>query len=112
MMILFCLYFVIVSYTATITAFRVGLYPYIPDTYNNSNENYLQRIDNDFSKIHPNANLVADFPDDPYNVSEVIAALESGKYDIMELDGLLLGAVAPHIQPWEDLCILYEYFIF
>ena len=85
---------------------KIALYPFIPDANNDYFASLLAGLTNRFHASHPHYRIkitIAD-PAIVYNPLGLKQWLESGEYDIIEIDSLLLGSLIELdvISPWND----------
>lgn len=81
------------------------MYPYIPDVNNDRFEALKYIWEREFEKNYPHIDLNIDFADPAkvYDIASLKSWLEGGKYDVVEIDALLLGELAAGeaIRAWD-----------
>ncbi len=90
----------LVVFSHQLLAIHVGLYPYIPDTYNNKST-YPLRVSKDLHSLYPSSNFVVNVYADPYDFNGLLSNLTSPEgFDVMEIDSIFLGDLVEYISPW------------
>jgi len=84
---------------------KVALFPWIPDSANDDFESLKERLKKEFERRYPDIELtlrLKKWDDSYYNPPKIAGWLASEKYDLVEIDTVILGDLisAEVIEPW------------
>ncbi len=86
-------------------ALKVALFPWIPDAAEDGFESLRKRLEAEFERRNPGIDLelrLKQWDDSYYAPAKIAGWLASGKYDLVEIDTILLGDLveAGVVEPW------------